>query len=106
VVVVDKVEEVEETSEESVLEIDVVIVDQIVEVVLKDEIVEIVLEEGLVEVMLMSEDADIVDEELTARLLYIFNAFEPPQYSSGFPLQVNVQAVESTTLPALGELPQ
>lgn len=95
-------EEVEETLEEAVLGVEVVIVDKVVEIVLEDESVEVVLEDELVEVVL----ADEVVDELAARLLYICKALEPPQHSSAFTLQVMIQAVDPTTLAALGELPQ
>ena len=89
-----------------IVELDAVVVDKLVELVLKDEVVEIMLEDEPVEAVLVDEVVDVVDDEPAARLLYIFKAFEPPQYSSGFPIQVLVQAVDPTTLPALGELPQ
>jgi hypothetical protein len=57
--------------------------------------------EELVAVILVMEEL-----EEAARLLYIWRAFEPPQYSSAFPLQVMIQAADPTTLPALGEFPQ
>jgi hypothetical protein len=100
------IEEVGEAPEESVLKVKTVVVGKSVEVVPKDKVIEIVLKGELVEIVPVDEILNVTDDELAPRLLYIFKAFEPPQYSSGLPMQVLVQAVDPTTLPALGELPQ
>jgi hypothetical protein len=56
--------------------------------------------EVLVGAELDAEGLAVVLLEIAPRLLYICKAFEPPQYSSAFPLQVMIQAVDPTTLPA------
>jgi len=48
----------------------------------------------------------VVDEDNAASLLYMFSLPEPPQYSSGFPLQTMVHPELVGTLPAFTVFPQ